>query len=73
MAPEIIMGKNYDTKVDVWALGVITYQMLTSNMPFTGNTREQIEAHIKNKRKKVDYEPLTRYWEDGQLVKSFIQ
>ena len=40
MAPEIIKGQNYDTKVDVWALGVITYQMLTSEMPFNGNNRE---------------------------------
>ena len=72
MAPEIIKGQNYDTKVDVWALGVITYQMLTSEMPFNGSNREQIYAHVKNPRKKVDLDPLTRYWEGGELVKSFI-
>ena len=41
MAPELINNKKYDEKVDIWALGVIAYQLLAANnVPF--NTKEQI-------------------------------
>jgi serine/threonine protein kinase len=29
MAPEIIKGETYDSKVDIWALGTIAYELLT--------------------------------------------
>ena len=31
MAPEINLKKGYDEKVDIWAVGVITYFMLSSD------------------------------------------
>ena len=35
MAPEIVKRKGYyGDKVDVWALGVVYYKMLTGNYPF---------------------------------------
>lgn len=34
MAPEMIMGKNYGYSVDMWALGVMIYRLLTGRMPF---------------------------------------
>jgi eukaryotic-like serine/threonine-protein kinase len=40
MAPEILNAikvKPDITKQDVWAIGVITYQMCTFNLPFTGH------------------------------------
>ena len=36
MAPEIIMGQNYNEKVDIWAIGVITYMLLSGRNPFPG-------------------------------------
>lgn len=29
MAPEVIKMDDYDESVDVWAIGVLTYEMLT--------------------------------------------
>jgi calcium-dependent protein kinase len=42
MAPEIVKKIKYDTKVDIWSLGVMTYIMLTGRPPFTGKTKEEI-------------------------------
>lgn len=34
MAPEIIEGKQYTNKVDVWSLGILLYEMLHGYSPF---------------------------------------
>lgn len=33
-APELLEGRNYDSSVDYWSLGVILYEMCTLNHPF---------------------------------------
>ncbi len=34
MAPEVLQRGNYDEKVDVWALGILLYEMLHGRAPF---------------------------------------
>ena len=36
MAPEILKYKKYDSKVDLWSMGIILFEMLTSKPPFIG-------------------------------------
>lgn len=36
MAPEIILNKTYNEKVDIWSIGVISYMLLTGRNPFPG-------------------------------------
>lgn len=35
--PEQIEGNKYDEKVDIWALGIISYEMLVGKHPFKIN------------------------------------
>jgi NIMA (never in mitosis gene a)-related kinase len=37
LAPEIIQNQPYDTKADIWALGVLLYQLITLEYPFQGS------------------------------------
>ncbi|KAJ1462743.1 kinase-like domain-containing protein [Pelagophyceae sp. CCMP2097] len=39
MAPEVLRGE-YDSKCDVWSLGVVTYMLLAGAMPFTPTSDE---------------------------------
>ena len=46
MAPEVIKGQNYNEKVDIWSLGVITYMLISGRNPFPGNTKERVKQLI---------------------------
>ena len=34
MAPEMAQGLNYDHRIDIWALGIILYEILHGKSPF---------------------------------------
>ena len=46
MSPEQIMGKQIDGRSDVYALGVLAFEMLTGVQPFRGNLNTIFQAHI---------------------------
>lgn len=38
MAPQVLLG-NYDSQADLWSVGVLTFMLLSSMMPFYGKDR----------------------------------
>lgn len=74
IAPEIIREKGYTGfGADIWSLGVMTYMALTGNVPFKGNTIEELHQSILTKEvtfsEKVKLSPEMKRAISGMLVK----
>ena len=50
MPPEILSGQDLrsSSAIDVWALGILTYQLFTGTLPFNSEKPSQIRDNIIN-------------------------
>merc|ERR1712129_12362 len=58
VAPEILEGNPYDSKADMWSIGVILYILLGGYPPFIEKNQRNLFRKIRN----GDYEFHDEYW-----------
>jgi TolB-like protein/tRNA A-37 threonylcarbamoyl transferase component Bud32/Tfp pilus assembly protein PilF len=74
MSPEQTQGSDVDERTDVWAFGVILYEMLTGKRPFTGDYEQAVIYSIINQ----EPEPVTELRPEvppslGQIVERALE
>jgi serine/threonine protein kinase len=57
MAPEQAKGKPVDKRADIWAFGVVLYEMLTGERMFHGETTTEVLASVLKEEPKWDKVP----------------
>lgn len=54
MAPEIIHGRSYSMKCDVYSLGVVFYKMVYGKCPYEGNSVIDLMHEMNEKEVEFD-------------------
>eukprot|EP00977_Amphora_coffeiformis_P013846 scaffold3759_cov169-Amphora_coffeaeformis.AAC.9 len=73
VAPEIIRG-DYDEKVDIWALGVLSYLLLSGETPFGGlDDEEASEVAKRISQCKLGFEPSYVWDGVSDSAKNFVR
>ena len=49
-APEIMVGKDYNAKADLWSVGVIIYQLFFNRLPFPARNARELKEVIFNSK-----------------------
>uniref|UniRef100_A0A4W5QCI3 Si:ch211-27e6.1 n=1 Tax=Hucho hucho TaxID=62062 RepID=A0A4W5QCI3_9TELE len=70
MAPELVLRMPYSCQVDMWALGVIAYILLSGSMPFEDDSRARLYRAILRGRYSFHGEPWPSV---SNLAKDFIE
>nr|XP_009931912.1 PREDICTED: serine/threonine-protein kinase H1 [Opisthocomus hoazin] len=69
IAPEVLVRKPYTNSVDMWALGVISYILLSGTMPFEDDNRTRLYRQILKGKYSYSGEPWPSV---SNLAKDFI-
>ncbi|XP_064477522.1 serine/threonine-protein kinase Nek8-like isoform X2 [Ornithodoros turicata] len=70
LSPEICMGKPYNQKSDIWALGCVLYEMLTLKSPFSAETLPALIQKIMI----GNFDPIAKHYSSGikEVVTSLL-
>jgi len=46
LSPEILAGKSYNKKIDIWAIGALVHELFTSDNPFKIKTQSDLSKVV---------------------------
>lgn len=49
MGPEVLQGKSYNNKADIWSVGTCLYELLVGKPPYTAKNIQELISNINNK------------------------
>ena len=47
IAPEMLLKKGHDTRVDIWSIGVLMFELLTGSSPFYAKNNQELYQNIR--------------------------
>lgn len=66
LAPELLSVNEYDNRIDIWCIGITTYELLTGTLPFLNDSLEKTYKNIISKD--IDYpDKLTKEAKDFMI------
>lgn len=68
MSPEQALGENLDHRIDIWALGVVFYELLTAHLPFMGENEQSMLYAIIHKTPKPPMELEEGILEEAERI-----
>ncbi|KAL2244009.1 UNVERIFIED_CONTAM: Serine/threonine-protein kinase AtPK2/AtPK19 [Sesamum indicum] len=70
MAPEILLSKGHNKNADLWSIGILLYEMLSGQAPYTHPNRKKLQEKIINEKLKL---PPRLSSEAHSLLKGLLQ
>lgn len=67
VAPEVILGKGYDHKIDSWSFGMVLFAMAFQTSPFPGDTIEEVIGVA------INFARMLKGHSAEELLKSYLQ
>ena len=55
LAPEVYLEETYDTKIDMWGIGITLYNLITGNNPFQPYKNDNQLKPKKNKKEELNF------------------